>query len=264
MTAVIFQVRIGHQSVQILQTRGVLHQNDLVIGFQFQRVGSAAHSGVQRIHGADALIRQLVDHLLIDHCKHLGIVRCTVVIELTQFEIRGQSVQLMLVQFRIDVTGHSHGIQIAIGKRDTLILRRLADKADIKSRIMGNQHPISHKRKKLGKDFLNGPLVFHHFVGDAGKADNLLRYRYTGIDKRIIYLQHLSAFGTDGTDLRDLTSLGRQTGGFDIEHHHFFLQIVHTLTEHGTGGIVYKVCLYTVEHLHTQLFRFFHGRWECL
>ena len=122
-------------------------------------------------------------------------------IKITESEIIGKCIQLVLFQFRIHVSGQSYGIKICVRERNSKVIAYLAYKACIKAGVMSNEGSATGKIKKSPHRLLLRRRSFHHIVGYPGKLRNTDGNRYSGICKGIKNIKHLAASYQNRTDL---------------------------------------------------------------
>ena len=114
LPAVISQIGGGNQFVQILQSHSVLYQNDLMVRFQLERVRFFAHGGIHARNAVHTLALELVSHPEKDSRQYLRVVRCPVMVKVSEPIVFGQNIELMPLQVGVGIPRHGDGIKIGV------------------------------------------------------------------------------------------------------------------------------------------------------
>ena len=94
----------------------------------------------------------------------------------------------------------------------------VAEKTEIESGVVGDQGVLGDKVVKFGKNPGSGRLVGEHFVADAVGSTSSPGDGFADLDKALEFVGQVAVFNSDGTDFdNQITSLGRETGGFKIK-----------------------------------------------
>ena len=249
----IIQIAFRNQAIKILQSHLVFHQNDLMIGFQLQRVGLRAHFVLQIGKAANVLRLHLFHHGEEDHRQHLRVVAGAVVIEVSELKVVGKRIQLVIFQLGIQISRQRNRVEIRIFKGNFKLLRVVTKEARVKVRIVCNKEAVAAEREEFRKNLLDSPRVLHHVVGDARQLDDLLGDRLARIHEGVVALENLAVLDFDRTDFGDLAGLEGQTRRFDVENDEFVRKGTAVLTVKRTRRIVHEVGLDTVNDVLTDL-----------
>ena len=105
ISAVVFQIAVGYQFIEVLQTDWVFDQKNLVVGAELEGVGFLGHLGDQLFVGTYILLVQVSDHAEIDGGQHGGIVAGAMVVEVAQIIMGCHRIQLVILQIGEEETG---------------------------------------------------------------------------------------------------------------------------------------------------------------
>ena len=139
--------------------------------------------------------------------------------EVAEVKIAREIVQFVIFEVGIEMTRQRQRIQIRRIEGNSLPFCGLADKADVKISVMGNQQTVAYKIKEFGQNFGNQRRILNHIVGDRGQARNLLGNGHLRIDKGVEGIQHLAVLDKHGADFGNGTGAVGKTRGFDIKYH---------------------------------------------
>ena len=262
---VIVQIAVRNQLVEIFQTRLVLDKQNLMIGAEFFGVGTLCHLGHELLVGTDACGIQILKHAEADGGQHGGIVRRTVVIEVTKAVMLGHGVQLVVLEVGQQVTSQGKGIHIRIFKGQAATLGGGTDKARIKIGVMRDQGhlttvlTLAEECKKCFQCFPLGGCTLDHIVGNARELDDIGRNGALGVNEGLEGVQNLSVADAHRTDLGNAAGKGRETSGLNIKDHGGVLQTVRALTVNRTCGVIDEVCLHAPDDLLADLLGGQHG-----
>ena len=197
----------------------------------------------------------------------MRILKCAVMVEITETEIVGHRVKRMLFQIVVAIARKSDRIDKGRCKGNIAFLCRMADKADIKVRIVRHENRFSGKRQKLRQNLAYVRRVSYHVVGNAGQFRNFGTDGHMRIDKALEGVENFAAAVQHRTDFGDGAVLDRKTGGFDIKDaKRVFIDLRGTASEHRRGGVVHKVGFNAVNdfEIGADLFGFSHDFGICL
>ena len=181
----VFDVGAGNQFIEVFEPDAVFDQQDLVVGLQLFGV-AAPQVGVQLPDKVDVFLRfQLFDHLLEDLAEDGGVVAGTVMVEVLQFEVLGNDVQLVPPEFRVEAAGHRQGVDRGVGDINAVAVCRRPDKGHVERGVVGDQRPVPGESEELPEGFLLLRGVLHHLVGDAGEFGDFRRDWALGVDEDI-------------------------------------------------------------------------------
>ena len=250
MASKIFQIRIRNKAVEVFQPDLILDYYYLMIGAQFQRVRLFAHRLVHCFKIADSLVKAFVHHFIEDCGKHLGVVRRTVVIEISERKVLCENIELVLLQIRIDISRHCNRIEIRICKAKAELVRSASDKACVESCIVSDKEAVSRKFEKFRKHFGNRRCIGNGFIADSRELGYVFRDMYSGIHKHIEFIYKLAGFHADRADLGNLAVKRRKTGRFNIKKYKLIVKGSVALSVQGARRIVNEVCFKSVKNLY--------------
>ena len=228
---------------------------DAVLGTQ------PLHSRVDLLQRINALLGEHIEEAVDNQAAGDGIVRRPVVVKLRQAQCVSHQIQLEFAQLGQQILSKNQCIRGCKGIGVSQLLTGCPDKAGIKVRVVGNQHPVSHKFQKLGQHLVNFRSARQHGIGNSRQFDDPGFQLAPGIHKGLKAVNLLTVLHNDGTDFDDLILLRGQAGGFQIECHisivkgHIPAAVHHDPVIH----IVDIISLAAIQDLDARLGRRFHG-----
>ncbi len=226
---------------------------------QTQRIGAFRHRGGHSGKIDNALRAQLVRHRHEDFRQYGCVVGRAVVVEIAEVEILRQRVELMALQFGVDITRHRDGVHVGIIKRQTRTVGGDADKSHVERRVVRDNHAVPRKFEESAHSVILRRSARDHFVGDASQLGDIFGDVNARVGKSVKHLFDLAACHSHSADLGDFVCQRRKTRGFDIEYHELAVERNIYVTVDSARGVVDKIRLGAPDDLLTQLFGGFHG-----
>ena len=247
----IIQMSIGNQFIQIFQSCGIFHQNNLVIGTQFFYI-AASQSRIDLGDLTDLIIllKPLEQHQE-NISKNHRVVAGPVMVKGRKLQMLGHRIQLVVFNPRQHGPAHRHRIQIGIGKIQIVPCRYRLDKGGIERSIMSQQHRLlPAKLQKSLYRFLFLGSVDHHTVVDPGQLRDFRRNGTFRIDKGVEYIGNLAIVDPHRADFRNPVVGGAETGSLQVKGNIIPVKGHFAFTLDHRHHIVDKISLCTVNYFY--------------
>ena len=181
--------------------------------------------------------------------QHLCVVDRTVVVELAEPEMLGESIQLHVEKLGQDITRDRDGIDRSIVVFDAEVRARLADETAVERRVVRHEYSVAAEIEEAPDSLLLRRSALYHAVGYAGELDYLSRDRTLGIGKGREAVDDHAVLYLHGADLGDLVVGGVQSGCLEVETHKGAVEPHICLTLYRSAEVVDKIRLGAVDDL---------------
>ena len=179
--------------------------------------------------------------------------------EIRQFQMLGNGVQLVILEVREQRPGNGHCIHIGILQLDPVPGCRCLEEGGVKGGIVCHQDSIlpPDEVHEHPQGFLFQRSIRHHLIGDAGELDHLIGDALLRIDEGVKFLQHFPVLHPDRADFGHALQTGGKAGGLQVEDDELAVKGLLGFSHHSGHHIVDQITLHAVEDLHL-LARLFH------
>ena len=173
---------------------------------------------IERIHGIDIFLLQLIKEFQEDFCSCFRIIHGTVMMRKDHVECLGDGIQSMPTVSGKKCSGKTQGIYRRIIRFDSQAFAILVDKRNIKRNVVSHHDGAFGKVCKTRQNLFNRCRIHDHGIRDTRQFGDFKRNRHFRIYKFGKTLYNFAVFNADRTDFNDAVFCRRKTCCLQIKN----------------------------------------------